>query len=211
MRANTLVDELRTQGGKACAVQADISDPDQVSHLFTQATQLLGPLYGLVNNAGITGSYGRLEELSNNALKRTLDINLLGTLLCCREAIRYLAPRYHGEGGCIVNISSIAARLGSPNEYVHYAASKGGVDALTVGLACELAEDKIRVNAISPGIVDTEIHARGGAPDRVARVGPTVPMGRAGQPTEIAAAVLWLLSPQASYITGANLNVSGGR
>jgi len=196
-------DEVRAAGGTAVAVEVDVTDPAAVPALIA-AADALGPLTGLVPNAGAATAVGRLEELSVDAIRADLETNLLGVLLCIRAAI----PRLKATGGAIVTVSSGAATLGSPGEHVHYAAAKAGVDALTVGLSKELAGDGIRVNAVAPGLVRTEFHLDPGRPDRIA---PTIPMGRAGEPEEIAAAVSWLLSPDASYTTGAVLRVAGGR
>ena len=202
--AQALVADL---GDRGLAIQADVSRESEVVRLFQQ----LPPLYGLVNNAGILETQTDLLGLDEARLQRVFATNVFGPLLCCREAVRRMSTRRGGAGGAIVNISSIAARLGSPGEYLDYAASKGALDTLTVGLAREVADQGIRVNAVRPGVVFTEIHASGGEPGRPERVGPSIPMGRSGQPEEIAGAVLWLLSEEASYTTGAILDVSGGR
>jgi NAD(P)-dependent dehydrogenase (short-subunit alcohol dehydrogenase family) len=210
-RANQVVAAIRGSGGKAIAVQADVSDEQAVKTLFDTAINELGPLTVLVNNAGITGKIGRLVDLETQVLRRTLDINVLGAMLCSREAVRRMSTNRGGNGGSIINISSRAAQLGSPNEYVHYAASKAAVETLTIGLSKEVASEGIRVNCVSPGIIETEIHAAGGDAGRVQRIAPQVPMQRAGRPDEVAAAVLWLASDEASYCCGAILSVSGGR
>lgn len=210
-RADQVVAAIRGSGGKAIAVRADVSDEQAVKTLFDTAVNELGPLTVLVNNAGITGKIGRLVDQETQVLRRTLDINVLGTMLCSREAVRRMSTNLGGKGGSIINISSRAAQLGSPNEYVHYAASKAAVETLTVGLAKEVASEGIRVNCVSPGIIETEIHAAGGDAGRVQRLAPQTPMQRAGRPDEIAAAVLWLASDEASYCCGAILSVSGGR
>ena len=202
--AEALVADL---GERGMAIQADVSRESEVVRLFEQ----LPPLYGLVNNAGILETQTDLLGLDEARLQRVFATNVFGPLLCCREAVRRMSTRRGGAGGAIVNISSIAARLGSPGEYLDYAASKGALDTLTIGLAREVADQGIRVNGVRPGVIFTEIHASGGEPGRPARVGPSIPMGRSGQPEEIAGAVLWLLSEEASYTTGAILDVSGGR
>ncbi|MFI9823483.1 SDR family NAD(P)-dependent oxidoreductase [Streptomyces sp. NPDC052013] len=206
--AEKVVDGVRAAGARAVAVRGDTSVEADVERLFDVAERELGPVTGLVNNAAVTGPLGRLAEAGTDTLRRVVDVNLLGTLLCSRRAAQLMTPR--GEG-VIVNISSGAATLGSPGEYVHYAATKAAVDALTVGLAKELGPDGIRVNAVAPGVVDTEMHAAMGAPDRARELGATVPLRRAGRAEEIAAAVAWLMSPDASYTTGTVLRVAGGR
>jgi NAD(P)-dependent dehydrogenase (short-subunit alcohol dehydrogenase family) len=199
---------VREAGARCVTVRVDTSDEGDVDRLFDTAAERLGPVTGLVNNAGVTGPLGRLADTDSADLRRVVEVNLLGTLLCSRRAARDMAPR--GEG-VIVNVSSAAATLGGPGEYVHYAAAKAAVDALTVGLAKELGPDGIRVNAVAPGVIDTGIHAAMGDPDRPARLAPSIPLGRPGASDEIAAAIAWLLSPEASYATGAVLRVAGGR
>jgi NAD(P)-dependent dehydrogenase (short-subunit alcohol dehydrogenase family) len=199
---------VREAGARCVTVRVDTSDEGDVDRLFDTAAERLGPVTGLVNNAGVTGPLGRLADTDSADLRRVVEVNLLGTLLCSRRAARDMVPR--GEG-VIVNVSSAAATLGGPGEYVHYAAAKAGVDALTVGLAKELGPDGIRVNAVAPGVIDTGIHAAMGDPDRPARLAPSIPLGRSGASDEIAAAIAWLLSPEASYATGAVLRVAGGR
>ncbi|HEY8373472.1 MAG TPA: glucose 1-dehydrogenase [Pseudonocardiaceae bacterium] len=199
--------QVRKAGVRCLVVQADTAEESDVERLFDVAAAELGPVTGLVNNAGVTGPLGRLVDLRTEDLRRVVDVNLVGYVLCARRAARDMIAN---GGGAIVNISSVAATLGSPGEYVHYAATKAAVDTLTVGLAKELAPEGIRVNAVAPGTVWTDIHADMGDPDRPARVAGRIPMGRAGQPEEIAGAVAWLLSPEASYTTGAILRVSGG-
>ncbi len=209
--AEQVVAEIAEAGGKALAVQADVAQDEEVERLFETAQGQLGPLTALVNNAGVTGRISRLDEAEADAIRRAVDINVTGAILCARAAVRRISTRHGGPGGGIVNISSVAAALGSPGEYVWYAATKGAIDSLTVGLSKELAEDGIRVNAVAPGLINTEIHASSGLPDRAERLAHLVPMGRAGEAEEIAEAVLWLLSDAASYVTGAVLRVSGGR
>ncbi|MCW5253697.1 SDR family oxidoreductase [Streptomyces sp. SHP 1-2] len=206
--AEEVVVGVREAGGRAVAVRADTSVEADVDRLFDLAEERLGPVTGLVNNAAVTGPLGRLADSDTADLRRVLDVNLLGTLLCARRAARLMTAR---GGGAIVNVSSGAATLGSPGEYVHYAATKAAVDTLTLGLAKELGPDGVRVNAVAPGVVDTGMHAAMGDPGRAGRMGPTVPLGRAGRAEEIAAAIAWLLSPDASYTTGTVLRVAGGR
>lgn len=208
--AEAVVAEVEDAGRKALAVQADLARPEEIAPLFEAAAEL-GPLTALVNNAGITGRINRLDAVDIEIIRRTVDLNVTGAILAAREAVLRMSTRHGGQGGGIVNISSVASRLGSPGEYTWYAASKGAIDSFTLGLAKEVAQEGIRVNAVSPGLIDTEIHAAGGNPDRVAQVAPNIPLGRAGTPEEIAKAVLWLLSEEASYVTGAVLSASGGR
>jgi NAD(P)-dependent dehydrogenase (short-subunit alcohol dehydrogenase family) len=209
--ADGVVDAIRETGGSALAVQADVAAETDVARLFATVDHRLGRLTALVNNAGILERQMRVEQMDAARLQRIFATNVTGSFLCAREAIRRMSVRNGGAGGAIVNLSSIAARLGAPDEYVDYAASKGAIDAMTIGLAKELAADGIRVNAVRPGVINTEIHASGGEPDRVARVKETVPMKRGGNAGEVAQAILWLLSDQASYTSGAILDVTGGR
>lgn len=209
--AETLVESIATAGGEALAVQADVADEAQVRRLFTEIDARFGRLDVLVNNAGMLEQQMRLERMSLERWQRVFATNVYGSFLCSREAIARMSTRQGGHGGAIVNVSSIAARLGAPEEYIDYAAAKGAVDSMTVGLAKELAADGIRVNAVCPGVIDTEIHASGGEPQRVARVAASIPLGRGGQAEEVAEAILWLASEQASYTTGSLLDVSGGR
>ncbi|MYZ38852.1 MULTISPECIES: SDR family oxidoreductase [unclassified Streptomyces] len=206
--AEQVAGTVRAAGARCAVVRVDTSDEADVERLFDTAAAELGPVTGLVNNAGVTGPLGRFADTRTEDLRRVLDVNLLGYLLCCRRAARDMTAL---GTGAIVNISSAAATLGSPGEYVHYAATKAATDALTVGLAKELGPAGIRVNAVAPGITDTDMHATMGDPDRPARTAPDIPLRRPGQPSEIAAAVAWLLSTDASYTTGTVLRVSGGR
>lgn len=209
--AEAVVAEIERAGGVAVALPADVAREEEVERLFAAVDAELPPLKALVNNAGIAGRVGRLEEASSQTLRDVVELNVLGLMWCCRAAVRRMAHRYGGAGGAIVNLSSGAATLGSPGESVWYAASKGAVDSLTLGLAKENAREGLRVNAVAPGFVRTEIHAASGMPERLEKVAPTMPIGRAAEPEEIAEAVLWLLSDKASYTTGAVLRVAGGR
>ena len=201
---------IEAAGGTAHAVAGDVADEQDVRRLFTRAAEL-GDIVALVNNAGVTGNTpGRLEEQDAAVVRRVLDVNVLGVFLCLREAVRRMSTRHGGRGGAIVNVSSTAAGRGSPGEWVHYAASKAAVESLTHGLAIEVAAEGIRVNAVAPGLVHTGLHAAAGMPDRIERRAPMIPMGRAGQPAEIAEGIVWLLSPAASFVTGAVLPISGG-
>lgn len=209
--ASAVVREIQQENGRAVAIQADISQEKEVVQLFETAEKTMGRVSALVNNAGITGGFSRLEDLSAATLERVLAVNVTGAMLCAREAVRRMSKRRGGAGGTIVNISSRAAQLGSAGEWIHYAVTKGAIDTLTIGLAREVANEGIRVNAVAPGLVDTDIHAAAGEPGRPQRMAAGIPLGRAGTPEEIAEAVVWLLSPGAAYITGAILSVSGGR
>lgn len=204
-------DCLRLGAPMAIIAQADIAQEAQVLDLFAVADKCLPPLTGLVNNAGIVDKTACLADMSAARLQRMLGVNVLGSMLCAREAVKRMSTRLGGHGGVIVNVSSSAVRTGSPGLYVDYATSKGAIDVLTNGLAKEVAPEGVRVVAVRPGITDTGIHATGGEPDRVARLGPTLPMGRAARPEEVAQAIVWLLSDAASYTAGAILDVSGGR
>lgn len=208
--AESVVKEIAGDGGQAVAVQADVAVEDDVIRLFDSAERELGPMTALINNAGIVGRQSRLEDISADRIKRILAVNVAGCLLCSREAVRRMSTKNGGSGGAIVNVSSRASTLGSPSVYIDYAASKGAVDTMTLGLAKEVANERIRVNAVRPGFVHTDIHADISEPGRVDRLAPTVPMQRGGNPNEIAQAILWLLSDEASYTTGALLDVSGG-
>ncbi|WP_018699364.1 SDR family oxidoreductase [Amorphus coralli] len=208
--AGSLVSEIVAAGGRAAAVQADIGVEADVVRLFEEADQL-GPLRGLVNNAGIVDLAARVDAMSFDRLRRMFDVNALGPIVCSREAVRRMSTGSGGQGGAIVNVSSASAKLGSPGKYVDYAAAKAAVEGFTVGLALEVIGEGIRVNGVRPGIIDTDIHASGGDPDRVVRVAGQLPMKRVGLPEEVAQAILWLLSDASSYTTGAILDVSGGR
>lgn len=209
--ADAVVNEISATGEKAVAIQADVSQEADVVRLFEQADTALGPLTALVNNAGILEAQMRVQDMDAARLSRVLSTNVIGSFLCAREAVRRMSTSRGGNGGAIVNVSSAAARLGSPNEYIDYAASKGAIDTFTLGLAKEVAPDGIRVNAVRPGVIYTDMHATGGEPARVERVKGAVPMQRGGYAEEVAEAILWLLSKKSSYSTGALLDVSGGR
>lgn len=209
--AAAVADSIRAAGGVAFPVQADVAQEAEVLQLFAALDARFGRLDALVNNAGILERQMRVEEMDAARLQRVFATNVLGSFLCAREAVRRMSTRHGGHGGAIVNLSSRAARLGSPGEYVDYAAAKGAVETLTIGLAKEVAAEGIRVNAVAPGLIETAIHASSGEPGRVARLAAGVPMQRGGQPDEVARAVLWLLSDAASYTTGAILDVAGGR
>lgn len=209
--AQDVVRAIRAGGGKAIAVQADVADEAQVLAMFAQVDQQLGRLTALVNNAGVVDRAARVDEMSVERLRRMFDINVLGSIVCAREAVRRMSTRHGGSGGAIVNVSSAAARLGAPGQYVDYAAAKGAIDSFTLGLAKEVAAEGIRVNAVRPGLIETEIHASGGIPDRVQQLAHQVPMQRGGSADEVAQAIVWLLSPEASYTTMSLLEVSGGR
>ncbi|SOD23258.1 NAD(P)-dependent dehydrogenase, short-chain alcohol dehydrogenase family [Variovorax sp. YR752] len=211
LAADEVVRTIRANGGAAMAVQADVGDEAQVLAMFQKVDARFGRLTALVNNAGVVDVQARVADMSVARLERMFRINVIGSFICAREAVRRMSTKYGGTGGAIVNISSGAARLGSPDQYVDYAASKGAIDTFTIGLAKEVAAEGIRVNAVRPGLIDTEIHASGGMPDRAFDLAPTVPMQRTGSADEIAGAILWLLSPEASYTTMALLDVTGGR
>jgi NAD(P)-dependent dehydrogenase (short-subunit alcohol dehydrogenase family) len=209
--ADEVVAAIRSGGGKAVAVQADVAQEDQVLAMFDRIDRELGRLTALVNNAGVVDVSQRVDEMSFARLKRMFDINVIGTIVCAREAIKRMSTKHGGAGGAIVNVSSAASRLGSPAQYVDYAAAKGAVDAFTLGLSKEVAAEGIRVNAVRPGLIETDIHASGGIPDRVKQLAHLVPMQRGGSAEEVAEAIVWLLSGEASYVTMSLLEVSGGR
>ena len=209
--AEKIVNEINSNGGRAIAVCADISLEEEVVDLFQTVDVQLGTVSALVNNAGILETQMRIADMDAARLNRVFLTNITGSFLCAREAVKRMSRKNGGNGGAIVNVSSAAARLGSPGEYVDYAASKGAIDTFTIGLAREVAEEGIRVNAVRPGIIDTDIHASGGEPGRVDRIKGTIPMKRGGSPEEVAGAIMWLLSVESSYTTGALLDVSGGR
>jgi NAD(P)-dependent dehydrogenase (short-subunit alcohol dehydrogenase family) len=209
--AERVVAEIERQGTRAMSVQADVSIESDVVRLFETADRRLGRLSALVNNAGILEAQMRVESMDAGRLQRVLATNVIGAFICAREAVKRLSTRHGGPGGAIVNVSSGAARLGSPGEYVDYAASKGAVDTLTIGLAREVAEEGIRVNGVRGGFIYTDIHASGGEPNRVDRVKELVPMKRGGTADEVARAIVWLLSTDASYVTGSFIDVTGGR
>ena len=209
--AEAVAQAIRADGGSALALQADVADEAQVLRMFERIDVELGPITGLVNNAGVVDVTARLDEMSVARWRRMFDINVIGSLLCAREAVRRMSPRHGGSGGVIVNVSSAAARLGAPGQYLDYAAAKGAIDAFTIGLAKEVGAEGIRVNAVRPGLIETEIHASGGLPDRVRDLAHQVPMQRGGSADEVAQAIVWLLSPQASYTTMSLVDVSGGR
>ncbi len=209
--SEAIVDEIIQAGGEAIAAAADVSAEADVERFFKLIDATLGPVTALVNNAGIVAPQTRVDQMNATRLSRVFATNIMGSFLCAREAVRRMSTKYGGAGGAIVNISSAAARLGSPHEYVDYAASKGAIDSLTIGLAKEVATEGIRVNAVRPGVIYTDIHASSGEPNRVDRVKEAVPMKRGGYVEEVARAVLWLLSDEASYSTGTFIDVSGGR
>lgn len=209
--AQKIVDEIEKLGGKAISVAADVASETDVISLFDTVDKQLGTVTALVNNAGILEQQMPVENLDADRLHRIFATNIIGSFLCAREAIKRMSTKHGGAGGAIVNVSSVASRLGSPGEYVDYAASKGALDTMTIGLAKEVAEEGIRVNAVRPGFIDTEIHASGGEPNRIERVKEFVPMKRGGRAMEVAQAILWLLSDEASYTTGSFIDVAGGK
>jgi NAD(P)-dependent dehydrogenase (short-subunit alcohol dehydrogenase family) len=211
LAADEVVRAIRALGGTAMAVQADVAHEEQVLAMFAKIDAKLGRLTALVNNAGVVDVACRVDEMSVTRLQRMFTTNVVGSMVCAREAVLRMSTRHGGSGGAIVNVSSVAATLGSAGQYVDYAASKGAIDTFTVGLAREVAAEGVRVNAVRPGLIDTEIHGSGGQPDRAHRLAAQVPMQRPGTAEEVAAAIVWLLSEQASYTTGAILDVGGGR
>lgn len=211
LAADEVVRQIRAAGGQAISIQADVADEAQVLAMFEKVDAKFGRLDALVNNAGVVDQTTRVDAITLARLRRMFEINVFGSFLCAREAVRRMSTHYGGAGGVIVNVSSAAARLGAPGQYVDYAAAKGAIDSFTVGLAKEVAAEGIRVNAVRPGVIETEIHASGGLPDRARELGPQTPMQRAGTAAEVAESIVWLLSEQASYTTGALLDVTGGR
>ncbi|MEY4729021.1 MAG: hypothetical protein RL020_179 [Pseudomonadota bacterium] len=209
--ADAVVNQIISSGGKALAVQADVANEIDVVRMFQQVDQTFGALTALVNNAGILEMQSRIEDMSAERLNRIFTTNITGSFICAREAIKRMSSKHGGAGGAIVNMSSAASRIGSPGEYVDYAASKGAIDTFTLGLAKEVAAENIRVNAVRPGVIYTDIHASGGEPGRVDRVKDSVPMKRGGTAEEVAQTILWLLSDEATYTTGAIVDVAGGR
>lgn len=209
--AHAVVAEVEAAGRRAMAVRADSGDPAQVVDLFAAIDREFGRIDVLVNNAGVLAQQSRLEDLDVERMRRIFAVNAIGPILCAQQAIKRMSYRYDGRGGSVVNVSSASARLGSPNEYVDYAASKGAVETFTIGFAKEVARDGIRVNCVRPGHIYTEMHASGGEPGRVDRVKDSIPMGRGGQPEEVARAILWLASAEASFVTGTFLDVTGGK
>ncbi|HTV02982.1 MAG TPA: SDR family oxidoreductase [Luteitalea sp.] len=209
--ATTLATELTTTGARVVPIQADVAQEADVLRVFTTVDRELGTLSALVNNAGILEQQMRLDAMSAERWVRVLTTNVVGSFVCAREAVLRMSTRHGGRGGAIVNLSSMASKIGGANEYIDYAASKGAIDSMTLGLAREIATEGVRVNCVRPGPIRTEIHASGGEPGRVDRIGPSIPIGRGGEPEEVAAAVMFLLSDEASYITGTIVDVSGGR
>ncbi len=209
--AEAIVKQIKAEGGQAVSIQADVGDEAQIKHLFTRVDTQLGRLTGFVNNAGVLDVALRVDEMGWERLERMMRINVIGAIVCAREAILRMSTKHGGKGGSIVNLSSVAARVGAPGQYVDYAASKGAIDTFNLGLAKEVAAEGIRVNAVRPGIIDTDIHASGGIPDRAKTMAPMIPMLRPGSADEVAQTIVWLLSDSASYVTGANVDVTGGR
>jgi NAD(P)-dependent dehydrogenase (short-subunit alcohol dehydrogenase family) len=211
LAADEVVRQIRAAGGTAITVQADVGIESDIMNMFAKVDAKLGRITALVNNAGVVDVVSRVDAMSATRLKRMFDINVLGSFFCAREAVKRMSTKHGGAGGTIVNLSSVAARLGGPGQYVDYAASKGAIDSFTVGLAKEVALEGIRVNAVRPGIIDTDIHASGGEPDRARQMAPMVPMQRAGSALEVAKAIVWFMSEESSYTTGSFVDVAGGR
>lgn len=211
LAADDVVRQIRAKGGTALSVQADVGVEAQIMAMFEKIDATLGPLTALVNNAGVVDLAARVDAMSAARLRRMFEVNVMGSIFCAREAVKRMSTRYGGAGGNIVNLSSVAARLGGAGQYVDYAASKGAIDTFTMGLAKEVASEGIRVNAVRPGIIETEIHASGGQPDRAQQMAPMVPLQRAGSALEVAQAIVWLLSEKSSYTTGSFIDVAGGR
>lgn len=211
LAADEVVRHIRAEGGTAITVQADVAIEADVLAMFKKVDAKLGRLTALVNNAGVVDMTSRVDAMGAERLQRMFAINVLGSFMCAREAVKRMSTRYDGTGGCIVNVSSAAARLGAPGQYVDYAAAKGAIDTFTIGLAKEVALEGIRVNAVRPGIIDTDIHASGGLPNRAKDLAPQVPMQRAGTAAEVAEAIVWLLGEKSSYTTGSIIDVAGGR
>jgi NAD(P)-dependent dehydrogenase (short-subunit alcohol dehydrogenase family) len=209
--AERVAAQIIANGGRANAIQGDVGSEADILRLFEETERELGPITALVNNAGITGGFARTDNVTVATIERVLAVNVTGTLICSREAIKRMSTRHGGSGGAIVNLSSMAAKLGGTGEWVHYAASKGAIDTYTIGLAREVAEEGIRVNAVRPGLIESDIHADAGDPDRPKRMAANVPMRRSGSGEEVAEGIVWLLSPAASYVTGAILEIGGGR
>jgi NAD(P)-dependent dehydrogenase (short-subunit alcohol dehydrogenase family) len=209
--ADSLVHEVRSTGRRCFSVRCDVAEEASIIHAFDRVTAELGLMTAFVNNAGVVDYAARLDEMSGERLERMFRINAVGALLAAREAVRRMSTRHGGRGGSIVNVGSAAARIGSPNQYIDYAASKAAMDTLTLGLSKEVAQEGLRVNCVRPGITKTDIHASGGQPDRAAEMGPLIPLGRAGEPEEIASVITWLCSSASSYVTGAIIDASGGR
>ena len=211
LAADEVVRQIRAEGGTAITVQGDVGIEADILAMFAKVDAKLGPITSLVNNAGVVDVASRVDAMSAARLKRMFDINVLGSMICAREAVKRMSTQHGGAGGTIVNLSSVAAKLGGPGQYVDYAASKGAIDTFTLGLAKEVATEGIRVNAVRPGIIETDIHASGGQPDRARQMAPMVPMQRAGSAMEVAQAIVWLMTEESSYCTGTIIDVSGGR
>ncbi len=211
LAADEVVRQIRASGGTAITVQADVALETDIMAMFEKVDAKLGRITSLVNNAGVVDVASRVDAMTTTRLKRMFDINVLGSFVCAREAVKRMSTRYGGAGGTIVNLSSVAARLGGPGQYVDYAASKGAIDTFTLGLAKEVAAEGIRVNAVRPGIIETDIHASGGEPERAQQMAPMLPMQRAGSALEVAKAIVWLMTDDSSYTTGSMIDVAGGR